>query len=272
MLVNGGNVKEPGTGKSLYHKVEKIKDVDEINANGSHNAIISEDLKLDYNEYNDLIRKFVSVYGLNDAESTLTVNMYIDVNGSCDNEDGKNTESVISMVIPLTTKTVGIDIKNNIIEANESVLVCNDATSVVYLYLLFAGIIITMDVVLTLDLIRYILSTRTAENIYDIELKKILNNYHSYIQKVGNTMNMTDGNKFEVDKLQTYKGCQFFKLETFTDMLEIRDSINAPILMSTNAQNTATYFIILDVNNKAVYLYGIRVTDIKKQMKEKMMD
>ena len=70
-----------------------------------------------------------------------------------------------------------------------------------------------------------------------------------------------------IDDNTMYKGCQFFKLESFTDMLEIRDSINAPILMSTNDTNTATYFIILDVNNKAVYTYGLRVTDIKKQMK-----
>lgn len=261
-----------GSRKALYHKTEELKKVLDQNANSSKNVLISENLKLDYNEYNNLIKRFVNVYGLDEAENTLTVNMYIDVNGSCDEEkEYKNTESVISMVIPLTTKTVGIDIKNNIIESNENVLVCNDATPVVYLYLLFAGIIITMDIILTLDLIRYIVSTRTAETIYDIELKKILNNYHSYIQKVSNTMNLA-GTKFEVDNLQTYKGCQFYKLETFTDMLEIRDSINSPILMASNSQNTATYFTILDVNNKAVYLYGIRVTDIKKQMKENMMD
>ena len=52
-------------------------------------------------------------------------------------------------------------------------------------------------------------------------------------------------------------------------MLEIRDNINAPILMSSNENNTATYFLILDVSNKAVYIYGLRVKDIKRQIRKK---
>ncbi len=42
-------------------------------------------------------------------------------------------------------------------------------------------------------------------------------------------------------------------------MLEIRDSLNTPILMSSNEDDTATYFIILDALNKAIYIYELRI-------------
>ena len=52
-------------------------------------------------------------------------------------------------------------------------------------------------------------------------------------------------------------------------MLEIRDNLNSPILMSTNEKNTKTYFFILNSINKAVYVYGIKVQEIRKQLKKK---
>lgn len=194
--------------------------------------------------------------------------MYISVIGSCDEfENDSNNESVISLIIPLTTQTVGIDIKNNLVESNDNVIICSDESPYTILYLIASNIFGLLGIFLIYRLILYVVRTRTAETIYDIELKKILNNYHSYIQKVKNKMDLKANLGLEIDSQFNYKGCQFFKLEAFTDMLEIRDSINSPILMSSNEKNTATYFIILDVTNRAVYVYGLRVTDIKRQMK-----
>lgn len=263
------DVTETKSSKPLYSKTAEIKKVEEKVASSKNNVFINEDLKINYNNYNDLIKQFVSVYGLDDINSTLTYSMYIDVVGSCESfESDSNNESVMSLVIPLTTKTVGIDIKNNQVESSDNVIVCNDSSPITILYVVASMLVLLVDLFFVYKLIRYVVHTRTAETIYDIELKKILNYYHSYIQRIRNNIDLKNGNILQIDDNLIYKGCQFFKLESFTDMLEIRDSLNAPILMSTNDTNTATYFIILDVNNKAVYTYGLRVTDIKKQMKK----
>ena len=263
------DVTETKSSKPLYHKTTELKRVDEQSADGKKNLIINEDLDINYNNYNDLIKQFVKIYGLDDLNSTLTISMYIDVIGSCESfENDSNNGSVISLVIPLTTKTVGIDIKNNLIEASDNVIVCNDSSPLTVLYAIAATLFVVADAFIIQKLIKYILLTRTAETVYEIELKKILNYYHSYIQKIANNVDVkTDGDALQIDNSSKFKDCQFFKLEAFTDMLEIRDSLNAPILMSTNATNTATYFIILDVKNKAVYMYSLRINDIKRQMK-----
>lgn len=261
------NVKEVGSNKPLYTDKQVLLEVDNQYANSYDNVIINESLDIDYNKYNNLIKKFVSIYGLNDINSTLTISMYIDVVGSCDKfKEDTNNETIISLSIPLTTETMEIDIKNNLVEEKDSVLVCNDKSTFNILYLITSVIIGLIVIFLIYKLILYIIKTRTAETIYDIELKKILNYYHSYIQKVNNNFNLKEDNGLEIDNEFIYNGCQFFKLDAFTDMLEIRDSINAPILMSSNKENTATYFIILDVTNRAIYVYGLNVDDIKNKM------
>ena len=250
--------------KPLYNTSKQLINKQDISSEGKKSIKISENLNIDYNEYNNLIKDFVSVYDLNDVDSTLTINMKIDVHGSCDKFTENDSKTAnISLVIPLTTKTVEIDLKNNLVESIDNVLVCQKSGSASILYLI-GGILFGLSLLFIIyKLVKYIYVTRSAETIYEIELKKILNYYHSYIQKVNNKIDLKKG-----IGLDNYKECQFFRLETFTDMLEIRDNINAPILMSSNENNTATYFLILDVSNKAVYIYGLRIKDIKRQMRK----
>ena len=51
-------------------------------------------------------------------------------------------------------------------------------------------------------------------------------------------------------------------------MLEIRDTVQQPILMSEDQFKRGTYFMI-PTNTKIMYVYGLKVTDIKKEMKKK---
>ena len=241
-------VKEKDTNNNLYTnnkvlltKEEKTTDTKELN--------INEKINVDYNYYNDIIKDFVNVYGLDNTESTLTVSMYINTIGTCENiEDSKEKESVVSIVIPLTTKTVAIDISNNLIDEN-NILLCknNNLNSVPFVIL---GILfLIFDIYLIIFVIKYVIKTRTAENIYERELKKILNNYSSYIQSLGNDFD--------------FKNYQVLKVNTFTDMLEIRDTIKQPILMKENNDKTGAYFVIPS-STKILYVYRLKVSDIKK--------
>jgi len=253
--------------KTIFTKTVPILEEKTKSISGS-SLSIKEDVKIDYNEYNDLIKNFNSVYDLEDMVSTLTINMYVDVVGSCDEfTSDSNDTSVISLSIPLTTKTVEIDIKDNLINNDNKILLCNNSNLLGIFILLLCLVLLILGMYLTYDLLKYIVTTRSAWTIYEINLRKILNNYHSYIQKVSNKMEVSDVLGLKVNRKSTYKDCQFYKLENFTDMLEIRDSINAPIIMFENEHNTATYFMILNVVNKAVYIYTLRVDDIKKEMK-----
>ncbi len=241
-------VKEKDTNNNLYtnskillSKEERTTDTKELN--------INEKINVDYNYYNDIIKDFVNIYGLDNTESTLTVSMYINTIGTCENiENSKEKESVISIVIPLTTKTVAIDISNNLINENNILLCKNNKFSSIP-FIVFGVLFLTLDIYLIVFVIKYIIKTRTAENIYERELKKILNNYSSYIQNLGND--------FE------FNNYQVLKVNTFTDMLEIRDTIKQPILMKENDDKTGAYFVIPS-STKILYVYRLKVSDIKK--------
>ena len=255
------SVRETSGSKPLFNKRYELLNKDNLSSNGQSNVTITENIKIDYNEYNDLIQKFVNIYGLSDTDSTLLINMYVNVKGSCDDfaEDSKNS-TVITLSIPLTTKTVGIDIKNNVVESSYKVI-CNSKKSFITGKLLLSIGLLALDVFLLIGLINYIRTSRTPKTIYDVELRKILNGYHSYIQKVNNKVSITNEKTLLVDGVDIYKACQIFVLNSFTDMLEIRDSLNTPILMSTNDGESETHFIILDAKNKAIYVYELKVME-----------
>lgn len=247
------NVKEKGTSNSLYRFDEVIIPETSNTVLNGESILLKETIDIDYNYYNDLIKKFVSVYGLDDIESTLDIVMYVKAEGNCEEQvENADNESTISISIPLTTKTMAIDIESDLID-DSSFLACEEKSDLSVLIIFTLLIVAGTDLFLIYSLGKYVVSTRTAENVYEAEIKKILNNYSSYIQKINNEFNLS--------------GYQVLKVDTFTDMLEIRDTIQEPILMLENKNKNGTYFLIPS-KTKILYSYGLKVEEIKKQMEE----
>lgn len=237
------DVKDKRTTKSLYSFTETLLSNEIDKSYGSKNYSVVKTVNIDYNKYNNLIKSFISSYGLNDIESTLTVSMHINTTGTCkDLVTDHNKDSVISLVIPLTTKTIAIDISDDLIKTSDNLLICKAASNP-YEYIFISVIMLISDIFAIVSLYNYIVKTRTSRDIYEIELKKILSNYHAYIQKVNND--------FDV------KGYQMLAVDTFTDMLEIRDTLQQPILMVENEQKNGVHFIIPS-NTKLLYVYTLK--------------
>ena len=231
----------------LVKETEKMTSMDEVN--------ISENLVIDYNKYNEKIKRFVNVYDLETAESTLNINMYVNVVGSCEDfSDNQEKERVISLSIPLTEDTIAIDFVDDIVNSDNNVMKC-DSSSFGNTIVLFLAIIFTVTGIgLIIAVVRYEIKTRTAETIYEKELKKILNNYGSNIQMIGSEFDFTD--------------YQLLKIENFNDILEISDKLRQPILMKENKERNGAYFVIPSTT-KLLYVYRMKVSDIEKEMNEK---
>lgn len=248
------NVMDKDTNNSIY-TYEDVLVGDTVNyANDTTDVLITKDIKIDYNKYNNLIKRFVSVYNLEDAKATLDIVMDVQVLGDCEQLENADTISSVSLSMPLTTKTVNIDIAKSLVDNDkEKFMACKDSSFVVYIYLVIAIILLMIDIVFIVKMTRYIIKTRTAINIYQRELKRILNNYKSYIQKINNSFDLS--------------GYQALQVDDFTDMLEIRDTLGQPILMTENRDKTGVYFIIPS-NTKILYTYSLKVSSIEKKMKE----
>ncbi len=247
-------VSDQVTKKTLYEYDETLLDTQTFNTNDV-NVSINELVNIDYNKYNDLILDFVSLYDLSEVDSMLYVKLYVDVKGSCDSEsENTSNESVTTLEIPLTYKTMSIDIVDNLVNNDDNVMICSKPLPINFMFAVISGLAFLLDIILLIDMLCYIRKTRSAKTLYEKELKRILNNYRSYIQKVNNKFTLT--------------GYQVLKVDNFTDMLEIRDTTNQPILMVENGTKNSAYFVI-PTSTKLLYTYCIKVSDMKKDINEK---
>ena len=241
-------VRQKNMEKPLYESSDVL--VNEKVMTGTKEPVtISENVQIDYNHYNQLIKNFIQIYGLENTESVLNVNLHVDVLGTCDElEKDPNRESVITLSIPLTTKTTAIDISNHLVGDEDGVIICGTKSNrQVFLVL---GIVFGIAMIsVGISTIRYSIRTSSLENLYESELKKILNHYSAYIQQLGSDFD--------------FKDYQILKIDTFEDMLEIRDTIKQPILMKENEDKTGAYFLIPS-NTKILYVYRIKIGDISE--------
>ena len=246
------NIVDTKEKKVLYNYEEKL--VNDINksSNGKNTVNITQNINIDYNKYNALAKKFITTYDLTDVDANLVVSLNVNVNGSCEDlEKNSKNQSSIELTIPLNKKTFSIEESNDIADGNENILACKKINNYFYI-LIFIILLVIIDIILIVRLYIYIVKTKSAEAIYNSELKKILNSYGSYIQKVNN--------EFQ------FKNYQVLRVDSFEDMLEIRDTVQEPILMIESKYNKGAYFVIPS-GNKILYSYGLKVSDIKKKIK-----
>lgn len=247
-IVADVKVIEEATGKSLYNLSDVLAKQEKVISNSS-NVDINEIVRINYNHYNDLIKQFITIYNLSGVKSSLSVILKITVNGSCDELEDNNKEIEMMLDIPLATNTISIDVNDNLINDVDNIIQCKTTSNNSFFLVVFGIILLLVNLVLIFYTIRYEIKTRTAENVYEKEMKKILNNYSSYIQTMNNDFDFSE-----------YK---LLIIKTFNDMLEIRDTIRQPILMKENSDKTGAYFMIPS-NSKILYIYRLDVRDIKK--------
>lgn len=237
-ILSNVKVTDKTTKKNLYDKTEIL--IPEKETYITEKEInIKEPIEIDYNKYNDLIKNFINIYEVGNIESDLTVNMIIDIMDS--NE--KIKESIITLRIPLTTNTMDIDIKNDLVEEKNNVIKYKKDKKYNLLFILITIISLLVDLILIIKFIIYIKKTRSIITKYKKEIKKILRNYKQYIQKIDNKIN--------------YEKYEQINVSTFTDLLEIRDTIQGPILMIE--EKNCTKFII--PAEKILYIYTVKIKE-----------
>ena len=251
-IVAKTNVKESKKDNVIYETTEELLSKP-AQASNSKKLNILEKLTIDYNEYNDKISKFINVYGLNDTTSTLELSMYVNIINKYDGTQVNKDNKVMTISIPLTTKTVDVRISSNVIKDTGNMLIKKSEFENAQ-YLFVAGVISAVaGLVLVAKFVKYILDTRSAETMYAQELKQILFSYKSYIQKSNN----------EISK----KGYKVIQINTFNEILGLRDTMQTPILMYTSEEELSTEFII--ISNKILYVYVLSAKEIRNELRAK---
>ena len=242
------DVEDEKDNSSIYHVSEDL--VTKTLSENVGDLEINEDLSVNYSQYNNRISKFKDIYDLNNIVSKLNINLYVNIQDIENATKDLKERKVSSLTIPLTEKTVSVDIGDeSIVNNNKQIDLVRTTDSV---WAISASILFFfVSIIYTMFLILYSRKTRTAQMIYEKEIKSIMSNYDSYIQKINGSYDIGTS--------------QVLKIETFNDMLEIRDTLRQPILMLENEQKNGTFFII-PATNSIIYTYALRVVDIKAKI------
>ena len=233
------------TGVPYYTYEENIFPPKETPAETSSNVKITETVSIDYVKYNEMAKSFVKTYGLeNTASCTLIVTLDVEILTSNKQFDKENKNRyTTSMNIPLVKDSFGIFASSSSPDGEVKVLEYQSiADRDMFRTVAFGSA--AADALLLLILFIFINLTRNEDVTYAAKINKILRSYGSFIQRM-------EG-EFEDE------GYQIINIKTFIELLGIRDTIQSPVLMSENHDETMTRFLI-PTNTKILYIFEIKV-------------
>ncbi len=229
---------------AIFNPEYELVSVQNKSQSSSNRLTINEIVVLDYDQYNSLAGNFLSTYDLTNTTSNIVVTLEVDVLSDCNAFSGSSAETYFSELrIPLTTKTVNIKMTSTIPDDEAKMIACTRGAGS-EVFKTTAIVLAVVDAILILILVAFIFLTRTEDITYTARVKKIVSQYKSYIQRIKNIFDTS--------------GYQVIVVESFDEMLEIRDTIQAPILMHENDDKTCAKFII-PTDTKILYLFEIKI-------------
>ena len=239
-------IKNRASGKQLFAPVYPV--VEEKSGKVTATGVsIVQSTSVDYGEYNEIATKFIDTYELDGVEANLLLMMHVDIVGESEefHHDHNKNAYTSSVSIPLTTRTVEVKITSAIPKEEQQILSFT-TENVANVFRTGAIIAIIFGVALAAVLTGYAYTSRNVDITYDIKVARLVRNYKSFIQKIRNHFDISENRVLFID--------------TFDEMLEIRDTIQSPILMDENDDRTLTRFII-PTNTELLYVHEIKVDD-----------
>lgn len=238
---------------ALYQKDYVLVDKKLPEAIGSSIQNIKDSIVIDYDYYNEIANKFKTTYGV-DATSDFKV--YMRIIKSANNQEQEiniNETSEMNLSIPLTQRTLNIEVNDTAINNTKSIV----QESKINFSNIFCGILAFLVFVLsvccilkTLELLFVLIPKKSK---YDKFINKILSEYDRLIVEI-HTQPMMD-NK------------EVFKLKKFEELLDARDNLKRPIMYYTLIPHQKSYFYTEKDNS--MYLYVVKAADLEVEKDKK---
>lgn len=236
-------ISKKDVGTPYYTYEEIILPTTEAAVNGS-SIKVNETVSIDYNKFDTIARNFITTYNLKNATAVLVISLNIGTSTGNTNFDQKIQNSYFtSLNIPLAEDNFNISRTSSATE-NESKLFEFNSRANRDVLLVLAIIAACLSVAIAILLLIFLKLTKNEDVTYASAVNKILKSYDSFIQRING--------EFDCE------GYQIVEIKTFNEMLGIRDTIQSPILMSENRDETMTKFLI-PTNTKILYTFIIKV-------------
>ncbi len=237
--------------KIIYSSTDKIMDDVTVIKDNSSSFYINENLKVDYGHYNSIIQKFKSSYALS-AESNLVLTLHVDIYDLKGNKIKDVNDGLVKLTVPLTKQTINISMDTNNVNNSSSAAIYTDFAISNKLFLALSFVCVLLMLVTIVSLIIFMIKTSKKKSIYDITLAKILREYDRLI--------VTSKKDIDIPE-------DAVEVENFTELLDVRDNIEKPIVFYEIHKGLKSVFVVKsDVES---YKYVLKLADLEKKKNEK---
>lgn len=226
--------------KSYFEKSYPIIENKKVSMGNATTQDIKEQITIDYPYYNQLATGFKNMYGV-DVNSRLTVYMVINKKNTADSSFELDDNSILNIVIPLTERSIDIKLDYKEIDETSNIIKKRQLTVKDYLPLIIAG---------TLIIASLLVAVRCVRNISKLFRKKT--QYEKYISK---KLKEYDRLIAESETLIPFDGREVININKFSELLDIHDNLQLPIMYFEKVENERSYFYIIHQN--VVYLLTV---------------
>ncbi len=226
---------------NYWTKNYKLTDEKKISIDKSTEYSINQDIKIDYNKYNNALNEFKSTLGI---ATSGVLKVYLVVESDLTSKGMKvDIPSSLVLRMPLSEKTIEATIdtsaKNNIKEITR--IVETSAQKSKKLIALGISFIIELTILIALTLINR--KNRMA-NAFENTINKYLDTYDSII--------------VNIDKFPTLSNYNVIEVSSFDELLDAHSEVRMPINFYKYNSRTC-YFILM--NDKTIWKYTMRKSD-----------
>ena len=226
-----------------YEKKYILKSLSKVEKDNANYTIKDNSITIDYDYYNTIASKFKSQYNV-ETKSNLKIS-YIVYN---DSADIHLSPSITSINIPLSEKSLNINMKSVDINNNDSqdlVKYKFELSNMIYLLLGIISVIISIYSVI--KAVRMVNVSKEKKNKFDKYTAKILKEYDRLIVETTSLPHLDDYNIIKINK--------------FEELLDVRDNMKLPIMYYEVAKHQKAHLYILHENN--LYLLTIKDIDME---------
>ena len=238
------SVTRSSDGKTYYSVEERLLPMANAYERDASAVRVNETLSVDYGRFDAIARSFIKAYNLKDATSMLSVTLTVQT--SCSSRsfsDSCKTVYTTALNIPMAQDTFAIYSTASVPSGEVGTFAYEGAVNRA-LFLDTFIVALVLATVLLAVLLAFLHLTKNEDVTYAARVRKILRSYGSFVQRIYG--------EFAFDEYQTVM------VKSFTEMLGIRDTIQSPVLMLENRDETMTRFLI-PTNTKLLYVFEIKV-------------
>ena len=232
--------------KSYFEKSYVLLDSKTVNMVNSTGQTIKEQISLDYPYYNRLANSFKNQFGV-ESDSKLTVYMLINKKNGEDSNFTLDSSSMMNIVIPLSERSVDIKLDYKEIDETSNIVKKETMTIKDYLPLVLSAVFIIIAIIMMIKAMRNINLLRKKKSAYDKYVNKILKEYDRLIA--------------ESSSLLSFEGKEIININKFTELLDIHDNLQLPIMYYEEKEHELSYFYISHDN--VIYLLKIDSNNVE---------